>query len=203
MRSALVHVGVILLSASLLVPVAAAQHRVPLRETPIEAYGVLCGESPGQVQHAADVATREITYTGAIISDERQVAGALTVWLTVKRDKRTGGGSYIGRMEVRPANLTGDAAWVGRFSGDLDPTLPFDDVAALGRQIVHRRMISTDHGRTGEVRRLLHGTGSLEKMELIFDFRVNEGSRPAAASLPAGCDKGDFELWKGALVVHR
>ena len=207
MRSAHVHGGLVLLCMLVIgtvahaqPPIGGAQHKVPLRETPIEAYGVLCAETPGEVRHAADGETREITYTGIVTSAEPRVAGALTVWLTVKRDARTGGASYIGRMEVRPAGLTGDAAWVGRFSGDLERSQPKEDAAALGRQIVHRRMISTGHGRTGEVRRLLHGTGAFEGSELIFDFRLNEGTRPP--KVPERC-QGDFELWKGAIVTHR
>jgi hypothetical protein len=177
-------------------------HRVPLRETPIEAFGVVCDEKAGPTERTGTLESRETTYTGVVLSEEKRIAGPLTVWLTVRRDVKTGGASYIGRMEVRPWGFTGDATWTGSFSGDLEGSMPLDDPAALGPQIIHRRMISVTHGRTGEVRRLLHGRGALEGLELIFDFRLNEGKRPADAALPPNCHR-DFELWKGAIFAHR
>jgi hypothetical protein len=202
MRAKCIPVALGLWSAAWVTAAGAQQHRVPLRETPIEAYGVICDEKPGTVERTGTMEARETTYTGVVVSEEKRVAGPLTVWLTVRRDTQGGAASYTGRMEVRPWGFTGDATWVGSFSGELDQSMPFDQPAVLGPQIIHRRMISVTHGRTGEVRRLLHGRGALEGLELIFDFRLNEGRRPPDSALPANCHR-DFELWKGAVYAHR
>jgi hypothetical protein len=204
MRAMRILCGLILSSTALSATIADAQqpHRVPLRETPIEAFGVVCDQKTGPTERTGTLESRETTYTGVVLSEEKRIAGPLTVWLTVRRDAKAGGASYVGRMEVRPWGFTGDATWTGSFSGDLDSSMPLDDPAALGPQIIHRRMISITHGRTGEVRRLLHGRGALEGLELIFDFRLNEGKRPADAALPPNCHR-DFELWKGAIFAHR
>jgi hypothetical protein len=185
MRAKCIPVALGLWSAAWVTAAGAQQHRVPLRETPIEAYGVICDEKPGTVERTGTMEARETTYTGVVVSEEKRVAGPLTVWLTVRRDTQGGAASYTGRMEVRPWGFTGDATWVGSFSGELDQSMPFDQPAVLGPQIIHRRMISSGSSRqcSGRPR---------------INFASNRGSISPSGSSPAVNTRSPTSAWSSA-----
>jgi hypothetical protein len=190
---------------------AAAQTTVPLRQAPLEAFGVICEQQAGEIElTTGNVHTRELTYTGVVIAADERVAGTLVYSLTLSRDLEHGSTTYSGHIEVRPTALEGRGEWHGAFGGELARKAQWEDASVLGRDLLHRRTLLARRSVSGPVRsarppelrvvrRLLRGTGELEGMRLVFDHKVAAGVRPPATDLPAGC-ANDYELWKGVIV---
>jgi hypothetical protein len=191
-----------------------AQTTVHLRQAPLEAYGVICNEVTGEVElTTGNVNTREVTYTGVVLSPDDRVAGKLIYSLTLSRDLDNGAVSYSAHIEVRPTAFAGKGEWHGAFGGELTAASDWENASALGRDLLFRRTMLVRRGLSGPprsakppetrvVRRLLRGTGELEGMRLVFDHRLSEGELPGAEALPANC-LADFELWKGVIVNVR
>jgi hypothetical protein len=201
----------ILAGLSALAVTVAAQSTVPLRHAPLEAFGVICEQQAGEVElTTGSVHTRELTYTGVVISGDERVAGMLTYSVTLSRDLEHGTLTYSGHIEVQPTALEGRGEWHGAFGGEVARDSKWENASALGRDLLHRRTVLARRSVSSPVRsarppelrvvrRLLRGTGELDGMRLVFDHKLDEGVRPAARDLPVGC-MSDYELWKGVIV---
>jgi hypothetical protein len=210
----LTRILVIVCGSLMVLAAGAVQADVPLRPAPLEAYGVLCGAAPGEVElTTASMHTREVTYTGVVLSGDERVAGTLTVLLTITRELDRGTASYSGRILVRPTALGDKGTWEGVFGGEVARPDKWQNVSDMGVDLLHRRALlvrrnvaapvrSARPQEARVVRRLLRGTGELEGMRLVFDHRVNEGVPPSEATLPAGCT-ADYERWQGLIVDVR
>ena len=210
MRSARVHLAwTMLLAAPFVGPGAGAETRTSgVERESFEAYAVVCSHASTARVDAGGPAD-EVIYSGVVLSDDRRVAGTLSIVVSFPSNARR---AYTGRITVQPRTLEGTGTWEGRFGGELRRGQRPEDPAALGLELLHRRTATVPRNpstirvpgppRTRTVCRMLRGTGALEGLRLVFQHPANDGEPPAAAALPAGC-LSDYERWSGALLDLR
>ncbi len=145
------------------------------KRTPFETFGFGCPNLPpgnpgvltvtGSMLHIRDIINH-----GYTVSSNPLVTGPENVWVDVEINLQNGAGSFHGIVELVPAALGGSGTWRGNFGGHLK-----------GGKFEGNPLTLVD------AHIVLHGTGTLEGLKMMFDHLINLDFTHPAPPFP-GCE---------------
>jgi hypothetical protein len=159
------------------------------KRTPFEAFDFICPDTPdwdpgtttvaGNMLHLRDLVTHSYEY-----STNPLIAGTTTAWVDAQINTLNNAGSFSGVYEITPTALAGTGTWRGTFGAHFKG----GKFEGSPLTLVDSHMI-------------LHGTGALEGLTLMFDHIVNLAFAHPAAPFP-GCEF-DGEKLVGVILDPR
>jgi hypothetical protein len=164
---------------------AAAQKRTPFETFDFQCPGRFPPDSPGVVTEAGNtVHIRDIVLHSYTVSDNSLITGRENVWVDVEFNQQNGAGSFHGTLELVPTALGGSGTWQGAFGAHFK-----------GGKFEGNPLTRVDSHM------VLHGTGTLEGLTLMFDHLPNLDFAHPPAPFP-GCEF-DGEKLVGVIVDPR